>query len=282
MLAEDPRVHLRPEQLPRFWIERVVEGVRVAAVTDPVAQPLGEIEVEKETLRAHRLEGLRAGVVLPPHRDHQVSVARVDVADPPVRIGKARRIELLRAPGVLLPVEPVLHDGVERDAALAEPVDDVEALFRGFVALPALPQPHRPARDHRRRPGDAPVAGDDAVQLGAVDEVVVDAVAHLRPERGRGWGCRRRFPEQLHSLHVLVLAPLEPELGAMPRLEPNARHLLPRQPPLAPVVDDQLVVDPHLDAAVGEGLELVVARRLADRPRPSSARWRSPRGAPRR
>src|SRR6185503_9470077 len=109
----------------------------------------------------------------------------VDGADPLVRIGEAGGVELVRAPAILLPVEPVLDDVVERDAAGAEAVDGIQALLRGLVALPALPEPQRPARDHRRRPGDTPVAGDDLVQIRAVDEVVVDAVADLGPERGR-------------------------------------------------------------------------------------------------
>ena len=200
-------------------------------------------------------------------------------AHPAVGVGEARGVELVRAPLGLRPVEPVLHDVVERDPPRAEAVHHVEALLLRLVALAALPEAEGPARHHRRLAGEPPVAGDDAVEARAVDEVVVDAVADLGPERRRSL-LRRRLPQQPHRLHPLVLRPLDLQARGAPLLERHAGDVLPGQPALAPVVDDQPAVDPHPDAAVRVELEEVVAGlgRL-DRALPAHARPRPPAAA---
>src|SRR5262245_49540306 len=160
----------------------------------------------------------------------------MDGADPAFGIGEALGIEAVRAPLRLLPVEPILHDDVHGDAARAEALEDVEALLRGLVALAALPQAESPARQHRRLAGETPVARHHVVELRAVDEVIVDALADLRPQRcRRGWS--RRLPEQLHPFHALVLRPLELQPVAAPGLKVQAGNVETAQPATPPVDD---------------------------------------------
>src|SRR6185312_5260738 len=59
------------------------------------------------------------GIELRPDRDHHVAVERVDGVDHALRIGEALGVETLAAPLILRPVEPVLHDVVDRQLALA-------------------------------------------------------------------------------------------------------------------------------------------------------------------
>ena len=101
--------------------------------------------------------------------------------DPMVGVGKAKGIKLVRAvgAGVAGPVLPVLHDDIQGNSAPAKLSDDIEALLRGLIALARLPQAKGPERHHRGVAGDLAIAGDDAVDVRAVAEVIVDAVANV-------------------------------------------------------------------------------------------------------
>ena len=201
-------------------------------------------------------------------------MAVVDRADPARHVGEARRIRLVRAPLIRLPVHEVLDDHVERDPTAPELVHGVQALLRRGVAVAALPVAERVARRHRRPARDEAVARDHAVELGAVEEVVVHPVADLRPER-RVLGRRRRLPPELHRLpFALDVRVLEAHAVAPPRFQPHPGDAAPRQPPGTPVVDDELAAHPELHDLVREQLDLVGPGGVAARGTPPSARSR--------
>ncbi len=103
-----------PEQVAGGGIEGVVEGVGIAGA-DPVFEfGIDGIEV---AFGVHGLEVVGAGIELSPDGDHEVGVEGVDVLDPLVGIGEACGVEVVGAPVVLAPVQPVLHDVVEGDVA---------------------------------------------------------------------------------------------------------------------------------------------------------------------
>ena len=131
--------------------------------------------------RVHRLVVVRRGIELAPDGDHEVSVAVVDRLDHRVRVGIPRRLELVIAPLVDRPVLPVLDDGVHRDGAPAELRDRLQDLVLRVVLVLRLPEAERPVGEHRRLTGEGAIAGDDPIDLGSVDEVVVDPFADLGP-----------------------------------------------------------------------------------------------------
>ena len=63
----------------------------------------------------------------------------MDRVNPRIWIGESLRIELVRAPSPFFPIEPVLHDVVEGNAAAAETGDGVQALLACLVTLAGLP-----------------------------------------------------------------------------------------------------------------------------------------------
>ena len=275
-LAEEGVVHLLPEQLARLGVEGVVEGVRVA---QPVlGGALQGLRVEEAPL-LHRAEVQGGGVELRPDRDHEPGrEALVDLADPSRRIGEPLGVELVRPPLVLPPVLPVLDDGVQGDPPPPEFGEGVEALLRRLVALAALPQAEGPARHDRSPPRELAIARDHGIEVGAVDEVVVDAVADLGPERGVG-APRRRLPLEAQRGLVVLATPLETQRVSFRPAEPHAYRVPPGQPGLAPGIDEEPAVDPQPDAVAGEGQEVVVPRRLAfELPLPDDAGRTGPQG----
>ncbi len=75
-----------------------------------------------------------------------------------------------------VPPEPVLHNVVDGDAQLAVFVRDAEQFVLRLVAVLALPEAVGPLAEHGGRASELAIAGDDAVEAGAVEEVVVDGV----------------------------------------------------------------------------------------------------------
>ena len=255
-LRENIRVDLRPEELARVGIEGIVKGVRLV---DPVLDVFGQVGLVEIAFGLHLFGVFRIGIELAPDRDHQMRVGGVDGAGPAFGIGKARGIELMRAPGVRLPILPILHDVVEGNFALAELLDDVERLLRGLIALARLPEPEGPVGRYRSFAGEQTVASDDLVDRRSVDELVVDAVANLGPKRGVRIG-RRSLPAELQNVLLLGIV-FDADGQLLPRREMDAHLIVPGQPVLAPVIHRQLAVEPDANAAVRVSLKLVVAGR---------------------
>jgi len=113
-------------------------------------------------------------------------VEAVDAVDHGLGIGKPGGVEFVRAPGLLGPVKPVEDDVVEGDVPLAVLFDHPQQLIAGFVAFAALPIAHGPLGHDLRFPGEGAVAADHLIHVIPPDKVVIDLVAHLRPE-GEGF-----------------------------------------------------------------------------------------------
>src|SRR3546814_9898050 len=70
------------------------------------------------------------GIEFGPDRNHHVAVQSVDLIDHRLGVGEAGLVEIVAAPRILGPVEPVLHDIIDRDAALPVFAHHVEQLLR--------------------------------------------------------------------------------------------------------------------------------------------------------
>ena len=101
--------------------------------------------------------------------------------DPGCGIREARGIELVRTPRIDRPVLPVLHDVVEGNLPPPELPDHIQRLPGGFIALPRLPQAKGPVWQHRCLAGEQTITGNHLVGRRAIHEVIINAIAHLRP-----------------------------------------------------------------------------------------------------
>ena len=59
---------------------------------------------------------------------------------------------------------------------------DAENLLLRLVAVLALPESVSPFAKHRRLPGQFAIAGDNLVEIGAIEKVVVDGVGYFGTE----------------------------------------------------------------------------------------------------
>ena len=94
-------------------------------------------------------------------------------------------VELHCVPAVLAPVLPVLHQCVNRNFSLAEFGRGVQNFLLAVIPLPTLPVSVGPLGKQRRFAGELAVIGDDAVQLRAIEEVVINGLPHFGTERRR-------------------------------------------------------------------------------------------------
>ena len=75
-----------------------------------------------------------------PYGNHKAATHLMNTIEHSLRIGEARLLKLMRAPLVLYPVVPVLHDVVTRNLTLAELTECADNFVGGLVALTALPE----------------------------------------------------------------------------------------------------------------------------------------------
>ena len=90
-------------------------------------------------------------------------------------------LELHRIPvGVASPILPVLHDGISRNLQFAILVQHASQFITGLIALTALPEAHRPFREHGSLSGEFTDAGDDSIlRTILIHEIVVGAGSHF-------------------------------------------------------------------------------------------------------
>src|SRR5271170_7536770 len=78
-----------------------------------------------------------------------------------------------------IPPEPVLDNVVDWDVQIAILFGHTENFFLRLVAVLALPETVGPAAKHGRLSGQIAVAGDNFVEIGAVEKVIIDYVGDL-------------------------------------------------------------------------------------------------------
>jgi hypothetical protein len=193
----------------------------------------------------------------------------VHPGDHGARVGIARRIEPVRAPGVILPVTPVLHDVVERNPEPAVRLDHAQELALALVVITALPEPVGPARQQRRPAGDMAIAANHPAEARPANEVVVDGTAGLGVEREPiARGPRPRRPMQEGEIPAFAI-PHQPNRQRLARAHPHAEIAVPGIPVLPPGIDQLAPADPELLAVAAierEGVQSTALR--LDLPRP--------------
>ena len=97
-------------------------------------------------------------------------------------------LELHRIPvGVASPILPVLHDGISRNLQFAILIQYASQFVAGLIALTALPEAHRPFREHRSLSGQLADAGDDSILCTIlVHKIVVGTGSYFTGEGSTG------------------------------------------------------------------------------------------------
>ena len=93
------------------------------------------------------------------------------------RFGIIVLIEFHCVPAVFAPVLPVLHHHIYRDLAFPELRGRIQNLLLTRVPFPALPESECPSGQHWNISGLFSVPRDHTVQVGTVNEVVIDRLA---------------------------------------------------------------------------------------------------------
>ena len=93
-------------------------------------------------------------------------------------------LEFHRIPvGVASPILPVLHDGIGRNLQFAILVQHASQFVAGLIAFTALPEAHRPFREHGSLSGKFTDAGNDSIlRTILVHEIVVGTGSYFTGE----------------------------------------------------------------------------------------------------
>ena len=97
-------------------------------------------------------------------------------------------LEFHRIPvGIASPILPVLHDGIGRNLQFTILVQYARQFIAGLIALAALPEAHRPFREHRSLSGQLADAGDDSILCTIlVHKIVVGTGSYFTGEGSTG------------------------------------------------------------------------------------------------
>ena len=249
---------LPPVDRPRLGRIGIVIGVQIAR-PDPVLVPVIEIAAIGIALRRQLLVVLGRRVEFRPDRDHEARVHVVDLVDHLLRLREALGVELVTAPRVFGPVEPVLDDVIERDLQVAVLLDDVDDLTFRVVTLARLPEAVRPFRHHHGLAGERAIAGDDLVHVLAGHVPIVDRLRDIAGEPHRmAIGRGERIVVEQRDI-ACVRLPLDPHRDALALGHRQVEVRVPGIPVLAPAVEHFLAVRKHLEIARAVELELVHA-----------------------
>ena len=118
-----------------------------------------------------------------PYGDHDTGIHLMDPVDHSLRVGESGRVELVAAPLLFGPIAPVLYDVIDGYFSFSEFSECAHNLILRFIPFTALPESHSPFGHDLRFPGKGSVATDHFVHTAARHEIVIDAIAHLTPER---------------------------------------------------------------------------------------------------
>ena len=150
-----------------------------------------------------------------PYADHKAATLGMNTIKHCLRIRIARRLKLMRAPLVLHPVVPVLHDIVARNLALAELIERADYLIGSLVTFATLPETQHPLRIDGSLARQRTIARDDLVGILARNEVVVHVLCHLTPDGELALVLMRLDGTQTAIAHVAIGTPFYTELLAL-------------------------------------------------------------------
>ena len=125
----------------------------------------------------HIVVSLCAGPEVRPHGDHEVEVITVQTLDHGFRIGIARFMEAVLPHG--LPPEPILHDVVHGYVEVAVFARNTQKFLLRPITVFALPKAISPFSKKRWRAGELTVCCNNLVELGTIEEVVVDQIRDI-------------------------------------------------------------------------------------------------------
>src|SRR6478752_6381123 len=105
-------------------------------------------------------------------------------------------IELHRAPAVFSPVLPILNQSIDRDLSLPKFGRDIENFLLAVISLSALQVTVGPLWKQRGLARELTIISNDAVQLRAIEEVVINRLPPFRTKRRSVLG---RLDRQLNA-----------------------------------------------------------------------------------
>src|SRR5262252_251764 len=173
--AEEALIHLIPVVFASFGVGRVVHRHGVGVVGRLSIFEL----VDEPALLVHVVVIDGAGLEEWPDRNHEVEILLVQPVDHALGIGIVLVEDEL---ALAIPPEPVLDDIVDGNMQLTIFRGHTENFILRLVAILALPETVRPLAEHRDLSGQLAIAGDDLVDFGTVEKVVVDDVGDLRTD----------------------------------------------------------------------------------------------------
>ena len=173
-------LHLLPEELACIGIVCVIERAQIAR-TDPVFDAVFDSLLIHPTFFVKFLEVFGRSIELGPYGNHQTSVHGVDGVDHSFRVGETFGVELMASPRILLPVQPVDYDIVDRNLTFTEFLQGGENLLTRIVLLTALPVTHRPFRHNLGFTCQCTVAANHIVHIITINEIVVYFILHFTP-----------------------------------------------------------------------------------------------------
>ena len=210
--------HLLPEELAGALVVSVVKGL---TVTKPVLHAVPEGCLIDPSPGIHLVEVSGAGVEFRPYGNHETGSEGVYAVHHPLRVGIALRVEFVAAPGVVLPVLPVLDNVVKGYMAAAEALQHGKQLLLGSIALAGLPVAHHPLRHYRGLARETAVSADNSVGIPSAYEPVIDLVLHFAPPRHSALfflGARAQTAQAAVG-DIAVRYPFDMQTAALPLLQ---------------------------------------------------------------
>ena len=172
-------IHLPPKHLARTGIVGIVKRAHVA---QPVVDGVSHGLMIHPSVGIEFLVVFHRTVEFGPYGNHEAPVHGMDTVEHGLRIGVARGLKRVVAPRIELPVIPVLHDVVHRNATLTEFAQGRFYFLTARIAFPALPEAERPLRENLCLAGQCAVARNYSVYTFTDNEVVVHVLAHFAPD----------------------------------------------------------------------------------------------------
>ena len=173
-------IHLLPEEFARIRIVSVIERAEITGAY-PVAYAVVNRKFVHPAFFIKFFIMLCRDIELGPYGYHDTSVHVMDRINHAFGIGETLFVKFMASPRILLPVQPVYNDIVNRDIALAEFGECRLHFLLSVILLAPLPVTHSPLRHYGRLAGKSAIALYDVVHRLTVYEVVVNLLLHLAP-----------------------------------------------------------------------------------------------------